>query len=472
MYRRTDSLDYMTAELTLWLPRVLGALAILLVAWLIARAVRWGIGKAVDRVPALQRHQQVEGGKSLGSLLGDVAFWLILLIGIMLALQPLGLSQVLEPVRQLTTNVFGFIPNLIAGGLIFVIGLVVAKIVRRLVEGALMAANADGWMRRAGLGDNAAGSPATPTGAAPSVSTSGPSLSKSVGTVVFFLIMIPVTIAALEALRIDAISGPATQMLRTILDAIPYVLGALILLAIGYFVGKLAKQAIEQILPSMGFDRAVGALGFSSSSNTPSRTVGTIVMLAILLFFAVKAAELLRSPLIATMLAEILALGGQVLFGSVIILAGVVIARVVSGLAGGAGESWLPTILKWAIIALAVAMGLRFMGLANEIVIIAFAGIIGSAAVASALAFGLGGRQAAGQLLQRYVDGGLPPPPSGSGAQDRAAADKARAAADQMSQPNSDPSLRTIRAGDLGPGTTAPSEPGRPGGPGDPPPMV
>ncbi|HKX78012.1 MAG TPA: hypothetical protein VJM34_05800, partial [Novosphingobium sp.] len=53
--------------------------------------------------------------------------------------------------------------------------------------------------------------------------------------------------------------------------------------------------------------------------------------------------------------------------------------------------------------ALAVAMGLRFMGLANEIVIIAFAGIIGSTAVASALAFGLGGRAAAGRLLDHWV---------------------------------------------------------------------
>jgi hypothetical protein len=292
--------------------------------------------------------------------------------------------------------------------------------------------------------------------------------------IVFFLIMIPVTIAALEALRIEAISGPATQMLRTILDSIPLVLGALILLAIGYFVGKLAKGAIEQILPSMGFDRAVGALGFSPSSTTPSRTVGTVVMLAIMLFFAIKAAELLRSPIIASMLAEILALGGQVLFGTVIILAGVVIAKIVSGLVGGAGESWLPTILKWAIIALAVAMGLRFMGLANEIVIIAFTAILGSAAVAAALAFGLGGREAAGQLLQRYASGGLPPPPSSGSASDAAAASAVRSAASGSGSSTGSSmggttttTTGTTTAGDLGPsGTISPSASGAMGGSG------
>src|SRR3546814_16781150 len=80
------------------------------------------------------------------------------------------------------------------------------------------------------------------------------------------------------------------------------------------------------------------------------------------------------------MLAQTLELGTKILFGTGMILAGVIIARIVSRLVGGAGtEGWLPAILKWSIIALAVAMGLRFMGLANEIVIIAFASIIGSA---------------------------------------------------------------------------------------------
>jgi hypothetical protein len=396
-----------------WLPRILGALAILVIAYVLARAARWAISKLVDRVPALQKHYEAEPGKTLGSLIGDIAFWLILLVGIMLALQPLGLTQVLEPVRQLTTNTFAFLPNVLAAGLIFFIGLVIAKIVRRLVEGALLAANADGWLRKTGLSDTAGTAPATVAGA-PAVATGRSSISRSVGMVVFFLIMIPVTISALDALRIAAISGPATEMLRTILDAIPNVLGALILLAIGYFVGKLAKQAIEQILPSMGFDRAVGALGFSPESTTPSRTVGTLVMIAILLFFAVKAAELLQSPIIAMMLAQVLELGSRILFGTGIILGGVVIARIVSNLVSGAGsEGWLPAILKWSIIALAVAMGLRFMGLANEIVIIAFGSIIGSAAVACALAFGLGGRPTAHRLLETWTAANaIPKPPA------------------------------------------------------------
>jgi hypothetical protein len=215
---------------------------------------------------------------------------------------------------------------------------------------------------------------------------------------------------ALDALRIDVISGPAKEMLGTISVAIPRVVGALILLAIGYMVGKIARTSLEQVLPSMGFDRAVGAIGISTGGANPSRTVGTLAMVAIMLFFAVKAAELLQSPIIAVMIAQILELGSRVLFGAVIILGGVAIARIVGNLVGDAGTGgWLPAILRWSIIALAVAMGLRFMGLANEIVIIAFASVIGSAAVACALAFGLGGRPTAHKLLERWTAANAPP---------------------------------------------------------------
>src|ERR687889_1899338 len=123
-------------------------------------------------------------------IVGAIAFWLILLIGIMLALQPLQLGGVLDPVRQLTTNALAFIPNVVGAGLIFFIGLIVARIVRRLVEGALMAANADGWLRKTGLSETSGTVPASPAGAAPSVAPRT-SISRSVGMIVFFLIMIP-----------------------------------------------------------------------------------------------------------------------------------------------------------------------------------------------------------------------------------------------------------------------------------------
>jgi hypothetical protein len=403
--------DYAQAQFYEWGPRVLGALAIFVIAWLIARTAKWAIARLVDRVPALRRHYQAEPGVTLGTMLGEVVFWLILLVGIILALQPLQLSSVLAPVQQLTVNAFSYVPNVVGAGLIFAIGFVIARIVKRLVESALMAARVDKWLSRvspvtaepAPVEPTATSVPGgqqawTPTPYTPMKA----SISRSAGMLVFLLIMIPVTISALDALKIQAISQPATEMLRTILDAIPHVLGALILLAIGFLVGRLVKQTIEQLLPTMGFNRAVAELGVASG-NTASRFAGSIAMVAVMIFFAIKSAELLNSPLIATMLAQILELGSRVIVGVAIILAGVGIARLVARLVDTRGRGWLATILNWSIIALAVAMGLRFMGLANEIVIIAFTAIIGSAAVAAALAFGLGGRAEASRLLAKWA---------------------------------------------------------------------
>src|SRR3546814_126185 len=147
MYQTYPEGSYWQDQAVQWLPRIIGAVAILLIAWILARAAKWAIAKVVDKIPALKRHREAQPGKTVGSLIGDIAFWLILLVGILLALQPLGLSQVLEPVRELTTNTFAFIPNVIAAGLLFFLGLVIARIVQRVVEGSLLAANADGWLR-------------------------------------------------------------------------------------------------------------------------------------------------------------------------------------------------------------------------------------------------------------------------------------------------------------------------------------
>ena len=107
-----------------------------------------------------------------------------------------------------------------------------------------------------------------------------------------------------------------------------------------------------------------------------------------------------------------------------IIVAGIFLARIVAKLVGsGTGEGgYAQTIVRYAIIALFTAIGLTFMGLADEIVMMAFGLILGSAAIATALAFGLGGRDAAAVSLERLggpsaAPAPPPPPPRSAGAQ-------------------------------------------------------
>ena len=113
------------------------------------------------------------------------------------------------------------------------------------------------------------------------------------------------------------------------------------------------------------------------------------------------------------------ALGGKVIFGTLIIVVGIFLARIIAKLVGsGTGEGgFAQTLVRYAIIALFTAIGLTFMGLADQIVMLAFGLILGSAAVACALAFGLGGRDAAGAdrssagRTKRPAADAAPPPP-------------------------------------------------------------
>lgn len=408
-----------------WLPKGLGALLILLGAWAIGTAIKWALAKGVDRIPGAAKANLSDNPKhSIGHSLGDVAFWLILLFGVVAALGVLGLGQVVTPLNTLLNQVAAFLPNILGAALIFFIGYIVATLARRVTEAALKAASADAWLERAGL----------------SRATGSTGVSTAVGTLVFVLVLIPITIAALEQLSIESLTVPAVAVLATVFDAIPRVLAAAIVLAIGWFIGRWVAQVIERVLPATGFDRSISGFVSLSSARpegasaeapapyagdvtpataramgdrtvsrpmTPSRIVGLLAMVAIVAFTAIEAARLLEFGAVATLVEEVLSLAVRIITGGIIIVAGVILGDVLSNAINrgtDGADRFASTIVRWATIALATAMGLSFMGIADEIVMLAFGLVLGAAAVAAALAFGLGGRGAAGQVAQSWAD--------------------------------------------------------------------
>ncbi|MEO7365101.1 MAG: mechanosensitive ion channel [Sphingomicrobium sp.] len=413
MYTSTAPAAYWRDQLILWGPRVVFAILILIVTHFVAKAIQWGVAKAVDRVPVLKRHPQA-GGESVGVELGRLAYWLVWLVGLIAALQPLGLSSVLTPVTSLTNEVFAFLPRLLGAGLFFFAGLILARIVRHIIEAALGALNLERLLGRAGIAIGDAPLAVDPTGvASEGTAPARSSIAKAVGVTVSAVIIIFAAIGALQILQISAISDPATNMLNMIATAIPNVLGALVWLTIAFIIGRWGKTLLETILPSIGFDNAVRALGAMPANAIPSKVVGTIAMTAAIILGIMEAARMVGGDATAALLFQITALGGKVIFGTVIIVVGMFLARILATLVGSStGESgYAQTIVKYAIIALFTAIGLTFMGLADQIVMMAFGLILGSAAVATALAFGLGGRDAAARVLERYADGNAPAPP-------------------------------------------------------------
>ncbi len=336
-----DTGAYWQAQLINWGPRILIAILIIVATWAVARAVKWVLQKAIDRSPALKKHVTGTPEETVGHQLGVIAKLIIWLVGIMAALRFLGIGQILQPINALTLEIFEFLPRLIGAGLIFFLGLIVARIVRRLVETVLIAANVDALLARIGIGDTS-GTMRTSPEAVPPGTTPGmtrASLARAAGVLVYALIIIPVAIAALQVLGIEAISGPAIAMLNQILAAIPRVLAAALWIGIAFIAARFLKTIIEAILPPTGFDEAILSTGVLPTSARPSRIVANIAMIAVVLTASIEAAKQLGGDQIAIFLAQVTELGGKVIFGTLIIVVGIFLARIIAKLVGsGTGE--------------------------------------------------------------------------------------------------------------------------------------
>jgi mechanosensitive ion channel-like protein len=100
--------------LYVWGPRVLGAAVILIAAYFIGKGLKWALARGVDKLPGAH-HTNAEGDpkKSVGARLGEVVYWLVLLVGVVAALTVLQLGAVATPLNNLLSNVFSYVPNII-----------------------------------------------------------------------------------------------------------------------------------------------------------------------------------------------------------------------------------------------------------------------------------------------------------------------------------------------------------------------
>jgi len=362
--------------------KIVTAIVVLLVTWLLAKAAKWTFAQLVDKIELLRRGTGT--GDSIGISLGRIVALLIWLFGLLAVLQVFELGGVMSPVQALLNDVMEFIPNLIGAGLIFFIGLLIARIVKELTVTGLQTVNFDSWANRGGVDDV----------------TGNRRITGTIETIAFVLVIVPVSIMALEALELETVSAPASEMLTMFFDAVPRIIGAALVLGIGYLISRFVVQILGEILPGLGVDRSVAAMNVLPEGTRVSAAIARIVQVAIMLFSAIAATRLLGFPELTAILDAVLELGGKVVFGGIVIGTGFLIASLLARLvAGASGTSLAAGIVKWATTILFTFMGLEFMGVGDEIVRLAFGALVVGGAAAAALAFGLGGRDAAAKML-------------------------------------------------------------------------
>ena len=423
--------------------KVLAAVVILVVTAILAAVVKSAVARLTQKIPALQK-PGVDGA-GLGGSIGSIASMIVWLLGLIVVLGIFQLSQVLSPVVVMLESALGYLPNVIGAAFVFIIGLTIAKIVRALIRTALGAVDFGKLLGTAQSGIDRAtggvtgGRPAAPQqqgappqqqgapqqGAPPQPAQQAQQAQQSkvpeiLSQVVFALIMIVVSIAALQILGIASISDPASAMLTSVFTAIPNIIAAAVLVGIGVLVARFVSGLFRPILEGSGIDSWLTRQEILPQGSSATPTVLRVVEIAVVLFFAVMGAQALGFPQVTAILSEILELGGNVLFGGAIIAAGFFLATIVGKVLKGTAGS----VVKWAVIILFAAMGLKSMGVADSIIEMAFGALVIGAAAAATLAFGLGGRESAARQLAKFENkqastpaapaaGPVPPRPEG-----------------------------------------------------------
>ena len=398
-----EPLNVLLAQVLEYVPRIVGAALIMFAAYVVARILRYLIVVGLTRTGVDERLSEqlaeVEGREepvAVSKMLGDTVYWLVFLLFLPAALGALKLTGLLEPVASMFEEVVGYIPNIASAAIILLIGWFVARLVQRILTNLSAAAGVDRIGEKVGI-QKALGKKR---------------MSDLIGVVANVLIILPVAIAALDALRLDSITRPASQMLNTILTALPSIFAAGLVLVVSYFIGRLVAELVTNLLSSAGFDNILVRLGVAKEVDTtakrvPSSVGGDIVMIAIMLFAFIEAASLLGFENLAMLTRELMELGGHILLGLAIIALGLYLGKAAADVIERSQikqNELLALIARVAIVILAAAMGLRQMGLANEIIVTAFTLALGALAVALALAFGLGGREAAGEQVKEWRD--------------------------------------------------------------------
>ena len=360
-------------------------LGILLVGLFIVRLLVGVFAKALSKVEVLRRENDdgsiVDLAKPIASLVKAVLTIFVLIA----VLQHFGLTDVLAPLQSMVQKITAAVPNMIGAGVIGYAGWIIAKTVAGVVGIAL--SKVDGQIeQRTGNSDV--------------------KVSKFGSALVFAAILLPIAVSALGVLNIPAISDPASAMIEKLMAAVPNIVGAVIILLVAYFVAKFVVFVLSGLLEGMKFDAMaakIGAQSLFTESFTPTKLVGGAIMFFTLLAAATAAVNVLGIGIISDVFARILEFGGGILIGGVILIIGNFLSSLAYEKMSAAGSAGLANIGRIAILGLVLAMGLRSMGLADNIVNMAFGLTLGSVAVATAVAFGIGGADAAKTLANSWA---------------------------------------------------------------------
>src|SRR5215207_1765019 len=201
---------------------------------------------------------------------------------------------------------------------------------------------------------------------------------------------------------------PVENALSTFLSYLPQLVGALIILIIGYIVAKVLQAVVGRVLRSIGFDRWMERGGIkqffdrAQTNYTPATVLGLLVFWFVFIIALTMAADALGIPQVSAVLGQLIAYIPSIIAAILILILAALLANFLSGIVRGAtGSDILASIARYAIIVYAVFAAITQLGIAVELTAPTFLILLGAVGLAAAIAFGIGGREVARDILEK-----------------------------------------------------------------------
>ena len=335
------------------------------------------VGRKVT-VKVLESFESLKKQHDFPKSAGNLVYYLILLITVVAVLEALGLKYVTQPFLDLLNKVASYVPNVIGATVILVVGILFAKIAKEFTNSLIETLQIEEFGRKYGIED----------------------LGGALGNLVYIFVLLFVVIAALNALQISAITTPAVSMLSAILQAIPRIVAALIVFGIIFYVGKVIADITAKVADELNIDEIAKELGVSSDKLKFADLVKyTILTFAVLLGLS-QAFHYLKAEALYNLTYEFTLVAFKIVVATVILFAGAYLG----GLFEKRVESeTIGKTVKFAFVVAAIFIALPYVGVSPEVVEIVVFSICLGVGLAFALAFGLGGKDVAAELLRKLL---------------------------------------------------------------------
>jgi hypothetical protein len=209
-----------------------------------------------------------------------------------------------------------------------------------------------------------------------------------------------------------------------VIALLPSLVGALVILLLGWLVAKILKAALVKILVAVRLEKLSAKSGLSrflsrgDIKHSLADILGTVFFWIVFLFFIYLAADVLELTLISDLINRIMSFIPDLIAAALIIVVGILISSFFRGVVKVAAASYalahrelLAKIAQYAIIFFTIAMALEELGVATHILVNSVLIIVAAIAFGLALAFGLGSKEVAGKIVNKIFESETTHPP-------------------------------------------------------------